>query len=295
MTDYSYVQVEAALIETNLAVMRGMRDSLLQLGIKKAHPYPSLAGVTDAFVHLPPDLVVVDIDMPDNEGIKIIRWLRSDPAFGNPFVAIIATTWQPTETLLSRFNSSGADALLIKPASPKQLMDRVAALVEGRKLFVVTVDYTGPDRRKNPREGIQIPTLEPPNSLRLKATGQWDRVAGRDQLAKGIAWLNNQKAERNAFQIAFLINYALPGLARTPPDQRAYDHVLRVTAMIEDLLNRVAGRALPLRFNTACKAVLTLVERIRRTPGTTPPAADVTQLQELSLAVLNMTTPNRQP
>jgi CheY-like chemotaxis protein len=270
-----------------------MRDSLLQMGIRKAHPHPSITGVYEALVAQPPDLVVVDIDTPEIDGFKLIRWLRNDPSFGNPFICIVATTWQPTEALMQRANNSGTDALLVKPASPKQLMDRITALVEARKSFVVTADYAGPDRRKNPREGLQIPTLEPPNILRMKATGQWDRARGRDAVAKGAAWLNEQRAARNAFQISFLIAFAEPGLAANPPDRLALDHVLRITPVVEDLLKRVVGRGLDARFDTACKAILALVERIRRSPETPPAAADLTQMRALGLNIMRVLSPDR--
>ena len=291
MADYNFSTVEAALLESNLAVMRGLRDALGQVGIRKCHPYPTMQGVAEAFVSMPPDLVVIDLDAPESGGFKFIRWLRNDASFPNPFTAIIATTWQPTEILLQRFHGSGADALLVKPASPKQLMERVVSLVESRKPFVVTTDYVGPDRRKKPREGVQVPTLDPPNSLGMKAAGTWDRTTGRDQVAKGVAWINEQKAVRNAFHIAFLIEFALPGLNLSPPDSMAVDHVLRVTATADDLLKRVAGRKLDPRFETACKALMALVERVRRAPETPPSTADTAQLQTLALGMMLMLTP----
>ncbi len=294
MADLNFSQVEAALIEPNVTVMRGMRDSLIQLGIHKARPYPVAADVVVALAEQPPDLLVIDIDNSEVDGFKVVRWMRNDPDFPNPFICIIATTWQPTEALLQRVNNSGADALLVKPASSRQLMDRVLALVEGRKKFVVTADYTGPDRRKQLREGVHIPSFEAPNPLRLKTTGNWERGVGPSMVAKGIAWINEQKAIRDAFHISFLAAYAEPGLAAEPPDQLAMDHLLRIPPVVDDLLKRVAKRGLDSRFEAACKAILGLVDRLSANNPEAPlTAADVGQLRTLGLGLMRMLHPSR--
>jgi len=238
--------------------------------------------------------VIIDVDHGEADAFRLIRRLRTDPAFPNPFVCVIATTWQPTEALLQKVTNCGADSLLVKPASPKQVMDRVAALVETRRTFVVSVDYVGPDRRKNPREGAQVATLDPPNSLALKVQGQWERAGGKDQIARGIVWLNEQKMVRVAFHIGFLIEYARPGLDHTPPERIALDHLMRVPATVEDLLKRATGRTnIDKGFEPACRSLLALVERIHRTPQTMPPAADLAELQVLALAIMGALSPDR--
>jgi CheY-like chemotaxis protein len=292
MADLNFSQVEAALIEANVTVMRGMRDSLLQLGLQKVHPCPTVDAFAELLGDQTPDLVVVDIDHPDIDSFKLIRWLRNDPDFPNPFICIIATTWQPTEALLQRVNNSGADALLVKPASARQLMDRVLALVDGRKKFIVTADYTGPDRRRQLRDSVHMPSLEPPTSLRLKATGSWDR-GGASLVAKGVAWIDEQKAIRDAFHISFLVAYAEPGLATEPPDRLALDHVARIPPVVDDLLRRVAKRGLDSRFESACKAILETVERIGSNTEFPSAINDLVQLRTLGLGLIRALQPSR--
>jgi len=294
MSQHSYAEIDVALIEANTTAMRALRDTLAQMGVRNTHTFTSAAGVVEALTQQPPDLAIVDVDHVETDGFRLIRRLRNDAAFPNPFVCVIATTWQPTEALFQKVTNSGADALLVKPASPKQVMDRVAALVETRRTFVVSVDYVGPDRRKNPREGAQVATLDPPNSLALKVQGQWERAGGKDQIARGIVWLNEQKMVRVAFHIGFLIEYARPGLDHTPPERIALDHLMRVPATVEDLLKRATGRTnIDKGFEPACRSLLALVERIHRTPQTMPPAADLAELQVLALAIMGALSPDR--
>ncbi len=293
MADLNFSQVEAALIEPNVSVLRGMRDSLVQLGIQKAFPCPGVTDFAELLVEQRPDLVVVDIDHPEIDGFRLIRWLRNDPDFPNPFIGIIATTYQPTAALLQRVNNSGADALLVKPPSGRQLMDRVLGLVESRKKFIVTADYTGPDRRKQLREGVHIPSFDPPNTLRLKTTGNWDRGVGPSLVAKGVAWIDEQKAIRDAFHISFLVAYAEPGLAAEPPDRLALDHLTRIPPVVDDLRKRVAKRGLDSRFESACKAILEAVDRIGGSPELAPAGSDLTQLRTLALGLMRTLQPSR--
>ncbi len=64
--------------------------------------------------------------------------------------------------------NSGADDLLLRPFSTTLLGQRIEAHVERRKGFVITTEYVGPDRRKEPGGGA-IDLFDPPNSLKMKA------------------------------------------------------------------------------------------------------------------------------
>jgi DNA-binding response OmpR family regulator len=295
MPDYDFSNVEAALIDPQLGNLRLMRDVLIRMGVKNAHPYPSMVKVQEAIASNPPDLILVDAADADSDAFKLVRWLRSDGASPNPFGCIIISTWQPTTALLNRVTNSGADDLLVKPVSPKQLMERVLSLIEARRKFVVTADYIGPDRRKVVRDGAQVPVLDAPNILRMKAMGQWDRTSGTNQIAQGMAWINHQKVIRNSIQIAFLVEYAGLGLRRTPPEKMALDHLLRVPAFIEDLLRRLKAGEESGKIITGCKAMMALIERIRR--GSDQPIADpdIVQLKSLALGVAVQLNPDRAP
>ena len=77
-----------------------------------------------------------------------IKELRHNETGRNPFVPVIVTTWEPDRDLVEKIADSGADALLVKPFSPWQLIERIDCLANRRKPFVVTAERIGPDRRK---------------------------------------------------------------------------------------------------------------------------------------------------
>ncbi|WP_114393342.1 response regulator transcription factor [Oleisolibacter albus] len=235
--------LHVVLVDRDSSIRRLVRSILARDGITAFTECAAVQDVAGALNGILPDLMIVDADPPDGDGLKFIHAVRHSLGALNPFACIIATTWQPTNALMMRFAASGADDLLVKPFSAKQVHDRLLNLVEARKKFVVSSDYIGPDRRRHPREGQQVPLTEVPNTLRQKALGQYDKARVTEEISAALAGINGQKIMRQAFQIAFLVDFALPGLAHTPPDRMAVEHLLRATITLDDMLRRLPADA----------------------------------------------------
>lgn len=238
MTDYDFRSMAVLIVDREVNTRRLLRGILARMGVDRILDFTNITDVPTAMVAVQPDLMFIDADAPDPEGLKFVQGLRHAQAPHNPFIGVIATTWQPTPSLLMRFNATGADDMMAKPFSAKQVHDRLVNLIEARKSFVVTADYIGPDRRRQPREGIQIPLFEVPNTLRMKALGQYDRNRAADSVANALDAINAQKIVRSGFQVAFLIDFATPGLA-VGGDRMAADHLVRGGAALEDLMRRL--------------------------------------------------------
>ena len=104
---------------------------------------------------------------------------------------------------------------------------------------MVTSDFIGPDRRKSPRDGSPIPLLEVPNTLRMKATSSFAKVNPHALIERSIRDINEHKLLRQAFQAAFLIEFAVPALSEGKADRMALDHLQRVGPVLEDIVHRL--------------------------------------------------------
>ncbi len=87
-----------------------------------------------------PDLVLLDIMLPDQNGFEIIRRLRKAPSTAR--IPVIMVTAKTTEMDLVKGLDSGADDYIKKPFSIMELLSRVRALLrrtaeEGPKLLSV--------------------------------------------------------------------------------------------------------------------------------------------------------------
>jgi len=75
-----------------------------------------------------PDLIVLDIMMPDLSGLQVCRMVRSDPSLrAIPIVFLSAKTEEGDR--IEGFES-GADDYVCKPFSPNELMLRVSAILK---------------------------------------------------------------------------------------------------------------------------------------------------------------------
>jgi DNA-binding response OmpR family regulator len=266
MPSYDLSSVEVAIIDTQTNTLRLLRDVLARLNIKKVELYDGFTQAAQLLTGGSPDVLLVDCDGPhEAEAFRFIRTFRNEPETPNPFAAIIVTTWQATPGQVMRTTNSGADDMIAKPLSPKQLQERLHLLIEARKKFVVTADYTGPDRRKSPREGVQMPLLDTPNTLRMKALGRWPISDLKQQLDKAARQVNQQKRLRGAIQVSFLMEYAAPGLTAHPPAKSAGEHVSRIPAIVDDMQRRLSGAPNPSGTETLCRALRSISEKLCKT------------------------------
>lgn len=80
----------------------------------------------------PPDLVVLDLMLPDVGGLEITRWLR---ARGDMPIIMLTARREEVDRILGL--ELGADDYVVKPFSPQELVSRVKAVL--RRTYDMTV------------------------------------------------------------------------------------------------------------------------------------------------------------
>jgi CheY-like chemotaxis protein len=79
-----------------------------------------------------PDLIVVDLSLPDISGAELIRLLRSDERTRSALIALYtATRLSPAIEELTELY--GIDGIIPKPADPHQLLEAFAGLLARRR------------------------------------------------------------------------------------------------------------------------------------------------------------------
>jgi CheY-like chemotaxis protein/MinD-like ATPase involved in chromosome partitioning or flagellar assembly len=74
-----------------------------------------------------PDLIVLDVMMPDLDGFEVCRRLRADPATSRLPIIMLTAKGQVSDRVAGF--RAGADDYVVKPADPSELVARVAALL----------------------------------------------------------------------------------------------------------------------------------------------------------------------
>jgi DNA-binding response OmpR family regulator len=78
---------------------------------------------------LRPDLVVLDVMLPGLDGFEVCRRLRERPELGGLKILLLTARGRDVDRV--RGLEEGADAYVSKPFSTRELMKRVAELLEG--------------------------------------------------------------------------------------------------------------------------------------------------------------------
>ena len=108
--------------DSRLATMVG--EYLRQSGYGFAHAADAASGL-DALQSTPPDLVILDLMLPDMDGLEVCRRIKAS----NPAAAVLMLTAKgdPMDRIVGL--EIGADDYLPKPFEPRELLARIRAVL----------------------------------------------------------------------------------------------------------------------------------------------------------------------
>ena len=160
-----------------ILVVEDERDlqQVLAYNLRQAGHEPFLAGTGAEGIRLAlehrPDLVLLDLMLPDIAGTEVCRMIKRDPLTQRCAVVIVSAKGEEIDRVVGF--ELGADDFVVKPFSPRELMLRISAIL----------------RRSEPPPGES--TLVEFGVLRL------DREAHR-------VWVSAREVELTALEFRFL-------------------------------------------------------------------------------------------
>jgi DNA-binding response OmpR family regulator len=105
--------------------------ALVAAGLKKerfrVHEFPDGKAFLSSLRSEKPDLVVLDVMLPDTDGFAICRGMRADRALASIPVIMLTARAEEADRVLGL--ELGADDYVVKPFSPKELAARVKAVL----------------------------------------------------------------------------------------------------------------------------------------------------------------------
>ncbi len=138
------------VVEDDEAVAAALRDMLVarSYGVDRAG---TAAEALAALARATPDLVLLDMGLPDLDGLQLCRRIRAVPAYAG--VAIIAVTARSEEAARITGLRAGADDYVVKPFSSPELVARIEAVLRRTRALatddVVTADGVVLDLRNH--------------------------------------------------------------------------------------------------------------------------------------------------
>jgi len=115
---------------------RILRDLLTSVGYEIVEAVTGTEGVSMAQIHRP-DLILMDIQLPEIDGYEATRRIKADPALRPiPIIAVTSFALSGDE---EKARAAGCVAYVTKPFSPRQLLAKI-------RQHLVSADAKGVDR-----------------------------------------------------------------------------------------------------------------------------------------------------
>jgi two-component system cell cycle response regulator DivK len=120
---------QVLVVEDNARNMKLFRDVLAASGYRILEATTGSLAVELAQRHIP-DVVLMDVQLPDLDGVEALRRIRTDAR--TAFVSVVAVTAQAMDGDRERFLRAGFDAYLPKPVDVLHLLETVRELCAER-------------------------------------------------------------------------------------------------------------------------------------------------------------------
>ncbi|HEY0988369.1 MAG TPA: winged helix-turn-helix domain-containing protein [Kofleriaceae bacterium] len=113
------------IIEDERDVARLLEFNLRSAGFEVTSAATGGAGITEV-VRVKPDVVVLDLMLPDQSGYEVCKQIRADPAVGDAGVLMLTAKGEAEDRILGL--EVGADDYVVKPFVVREVVLRVTAL-----------------------------------------------------------------------------------------------------------------------------------------------------------------------
>lgn len=114
------------LIVDDAAFMRMMvKDTLTKGGYDDIHEAVDGADAVEKFKELNPDLVILDITMPNMDGLEALKTIKSIDAGAN----VVMCSAMGQESMVIDAIKSGAKDFIVKPFKPDRILKTVGSIL----------------------------------------------------------------------------------------------------------------------------------------------------------------------
>ena len=115
--------MHALIVDDSRAMRRILRQIVEPLGFSIAEAGNGIEGLQRLGEFPNTELVLVDWNMPEMNGIEFVKTVRSDPS--NQRIKLVMVTTETEPSKMARALINGVDEFLMKPFTPEMLIDKL--------------------------------------------------------------------------------------------------------------------------------------------------------------------------
>lgn len=118
----------------DLAIMRSI---LTNARLGRVRGFSNAAEARHAMMLEPPHVLITDYEMPEIDGLALVRSMRDSRAGPLAFVPAVVVTGRPTAGLVEGAISAGVHHVVAKPLAPAAVLRRLESIVRDARGFVL--------------------------------------------------------------------------------------------------------------------------------------------------------------
>lgn len=149
--------VRVLIVEDQSLMITLLRDMLHIIGFKHVYVAKNGKEAIETLQNTPMDLVISDWTMAGMDGLEFVKYVRNSPDSPQRFVPIIMLTGKSDEQDVIRARDVGVNEYIVKPFTATGLGNRIKAVIDNPRRFILSPVFKGPDRRRRkqkPRDSV---------------------------------------------------------------------------------------------------------------------------------------------
>ncbi len=113
------------IIDDHALIRDGVKKAIANIGFTEIFEAASRSEAFAQIAHKNPDVIIVDINLPDGHGLEIVQWARKN----SPTIAIIVLTLSQDARIITAAASAGASAFVAKSAPIPELIVAIQSAI----------------------------------------------------------------------------------------------------------------------------------------------------------------------
>jgi len=143
-----FASINIVICDPDASLSSLVKNILSTLGCNRIFTVSDGQDVLNLMKEEKVDIVITDWQMKGLNGIDLATYLRQSLESPNRMIPIVMLTSRNSGANIRTARDAGISEYIVKPFSAKTLLERVYAVVQEPRSFIICKTYIGPDRRR---------------------------------------------------------------------------------------------------------------------------------------------------
>ncbi len=117
--NYNYLLMDIVIIEDEIEIAHLIEQTLERESFTCHLAYNGRVGL-ELFYQKQPDLVILDLMLPELDGLELCARIRQKPGNKDPYILMLTARGEEIDRIIGL--STGADDYMVKPFSPRDIL-----------------------------------------------------------------------------------------------------------------------------------------------------------------------------